>query len=122
MSDWLASALCRNYPVDLFFPDFNSKGDPVSPRARRDTQEAKKICARCPVAAQCEEDGIDERDGIRFGTTPGERLKLRKTRSFPCAWCREPFPRPHLNRLYCGEDCARNAARAQHAEWRQRSA
>ena len=53
----------------LFYPEKGGGG----PRA------AKKICARCPVRAECLTDALTRRDlgyGVLGGTTPRERREL----------------------------------------------
>lgn len=66
---WQADALCAQTDPEAFFPE---KGG--------STREAKKICALCPVRAQCLEYALknDERFGIWGGLSERERRKLRK--------------------------------------------
>ena len=63
--DWRSRAACTQVSPDLFFPT----GNFPSLTARM----AKRVCASCPVRAECEEEHAGERYGIFFGTTPRER-------------------------------------------------
>ena len=71
MSDWWDSAVCAQTDPELFFPE---KG--LRPR------EAKAVCARCPVRAECLEDALtqDRVYGVWGGTTERERRKLTTLR------------------------------------------
>lgn len=66
--EWRESALCRQVDPELWFPE---KGDAGN--------EAKRVCGRCPVEAECLEFAIQtvQRAGIWGGK--GER-DLRKIR------------------------------------------
>jgi WhiB family redox-sensing transcriptional regulator len=64
---WASQAACRGLDVDLFFPQRGSDG-----------AEAKAVCAKCPVRAECREDGIDEHVGIWGGTSERERRAIRR--------------------------------------------
>jgi WhiB family redox-sensing transcriptional regulator len=69
---WQQWAACAAPGVDpeLFFPE---QGGTAAP--------AKRICASCPVRAACLADALATRDehGIRGGTTPQERQRLRRS-------------------------------------------
>jgi WhiB family redox-sensing transcriptional regulator len=71
---WWEAAACRGVDTGLFYPE---PGDHV--RANR----AKRVCAACPVAAECLRAelaipwGGGESHGIVGGTTPTERKTLR---------------------------------------------
>lgn len=57
---WMRDALCAQVDPELFFPD----------KGGGSTQEAKKVCARCPVAAECLDyalEGAAACDGERTG-------------------------------------------------------
>lgn len=73
MTDWLHRALCRDYDPDLFFP-IGTTGP-----ALIQVEEAKAVCARCPVTAECLgwalETGQDH--GVWGGLSEDERRKLR---------------------------------------------
>jgi WhiB family redox-sensing transcriptional regulator len=75
---WAERALCAQADPDAWFPD---KGH------RELTQLARRICARCPVLAQCMDYALSGADtwggittGIWGGTTPQERGQLRQQR------------------------------------------
>jgi WhiB family redox-sensing transcriptional regulator len=69
-SDWRAHGVCSDVDPDLFFPEPNSPAERVD--------EAKQICARCPVKQQCLEDAMRRKDtdAICGGLTPEERYGL----------------------------------------------
>ena len=66
---WQADALCAQTDPEAFFPE---KGG--------STREAKRICTRCEVRAECLEYalGNDERFGIWGGLSERERRRLKK--------------------------------------------
>jgi WhiB family transcriptional regulator, redox-sensing transcriptional regulator len=70
--DWQADAECKSTSPHLFFPE---RGE--------STKEAKAICGRCPVKAQCLEFAIEnfERFGIWGGTSELERRAIRRNRA-----------------------------------------
>ncbi len=65
MQDWAARAACRATPHPAAF----FSGTP------RDTDYAKRICADCPVTAECYRDALNTgaNVGIWGGLTPRER-------------------------------------------------
>lgn len=70
---WRMQAACRDYDLDLFFPDTYHNGSEV--------RRAKAICASCPVREECLAYAIENGDdeyGIFGGTTPRERVRLRR--------------------------------------------
>lgn len=67
---WQAHAACLGSDPALFFPE---KG--VQPE---ETEEARAICASCPVQVACREAGLREKHGIWGGTVVNERRELRK--------------------------------------------
>ena len=66
---WQERALCAQTDPEAFFPE---KGG--------STREAKRICGRCDVKAECLEYalGHDERFGIWGGLSERERRKLKR--------------------------------------------
>ena len=67
-ADWTRDALCAQADPEIFFPD---KGQP--------TRDAKSICRRCPVRAECLEWALAHGEqGIWGGTSEHERRRLRK--------------------------------------------
>lgn len=70
---WQSHAACRDAPdPDIFFPAKGEHGD-----------QAKEVCATCPVTAPCLDFALKISQGtydhgIYGGTTPGERSELRR--------------------------------------------
>lgn len=83
LNGWGDLAACKDEEPELFFPISD-----VGPGARQ-TAQAKAVCARCPVRAECLayalDNGLDH--GVFGGTTATEREKLvrRPRRSQPFA-------------------------------------
>ena len=67
---WVNRAACADHPADVFFPDQGDNGI---------AQEAKAICASCPVRVSCLDYavGIGERFGIWGGLTEKQRRPFR---------------------------------------------
>jgi WhiB family redox-sensing transcriptional regulator len=63
------SALCAQTDPDLFFPEKNGSSDP-----------ARRICAVCPVRAECLEFALANKEahGVWGGMSPAERRKLQR--------------------------------------------
>jgi WhiB family redox-sensing transcriptional regulator len=74
LPDWRAEAACVTADPDLFFPFA------AGAVAARQASQARRICARCPVQAQCLQFAMDipEGHGIWGGTGPEERLRERR--------------------------------------------
>lgn len=68
---WWGEAVCRGVDPDLFFPERGAS-----------TREAKAVCARCPVQAECLEFALDTfvKFGIWGGMSERERRIMRKQR------------------------------------------
>lgn len=68
-TSWQERALCAQTDPEAFFPE---KGG--------STREAKRICAVCPVRAECLSYALehDERFGIWGGLSERERRRLKK--------------------------------------------
>lgn len=83
MNDWRDKAACREYDAEIWFP-VGETGP-----ALLQIDEAKAICAHCPVRVECLEDemrfeaGIraTSRHGIRGGLTGAERHSLYRQRN-----------------------------------------
>lgn len=69
VSDWRERSECRDADPVIFFP----------PKGGNRTAEAKQICARCPVTAECLQVALDGRirDGIWGGLSERDRRKLK---------------------------------------------
>jgi WhiB family redox-sensing transcriptional regulator len=73
-NDWMAQGNCHDEPPSTFFP---SDGVGV--------EVAKRICATCPVAAECLEYALDNRidHGVWGGTSERQRRRILKGRKLP---------------------------------------
>lgn len=72
--DWRSDAACRDEDPELFFP----LGD--SGPALLQIEEAKSVCKRCDVKADCLDWALDEGQdaGIWGGLSEAERRMLRR--------------------------------------------
>jgi len=68
---WQQSAACRG-KTEMFFPDRTA--------THQDVRDAKRICAACPVRAECREYGLTSRWGIWGGLDEKERRELKRQR------------------------------------------
>ena len=68
--EWMRDALCAQVDPELFFAEKS---------AWAVTIQAKLICRRCPVIAECLEYAVanNENFGVWGGTTPKQRQRLR---------------------------------------------
>jgi WhiB family redox-sensing transcriptional regulator len=73
--EWLRSAACVGEDPELFFP-VGTSGP-----ALRDVEDAKRVCARCPVTAPCLDYalGSGPMSGVWGGTAEEERAELLRT-------------------------------------------
>lgn len=104
-------AACRGLNPKLFFPE---RGEMVS-------QEARDVCASCPVQEECLEYAIrvGERDGVWGGKSGRQRRDMRsaeveRTRQQFCIQCGGLFLGNYRSKI-CSEGCRvkrQNAARA----------
>lgn len=71
--DWQRGA-CTNTRTDLFFPIGDSEG------ARRQNDQAKLMCARCPIQPSCLSWALEagEDQGVWGGLTEKERQYVRR--------------------------------------------
>lgn len=65
---WRARAACRDTPTSVFFPD----------RGETEVREARRVCAACPVKAECLEYGAGQAQWQRFGVWGGLTEKERR--------------------------------------------
>ncbi|GAB3493940.1 WhiB family transcriptional regulator [Nocardiopsis coralliicola] len=72
--DWRHHAACRDEDPELFFPI----GD--SGPALLQIDEAKEVCAACPVSSACLQWALDTRQdgGVWGGMSEAERRTLRR--------------------------------------------
>ncbi|PZS22416.1 MAG: WhiB family transcriptional regulator [Acidimicrobiales bacterium] len=68
---WRQRAACRGLDPDIFYPVTDEEAD-----------EAKAICAECPVRQPCLEHALANRehDGVWGGATERERRRLVRQR------------------------------------------
>jgi WhiB family redox-sensing transcriptional regulator len=84
---WEEQARCRTVGAGPFFPEGNGG------KFRAAAEEAKAVCAWCPVRQQCLElalelEGTTElarRAGVWGGTTPRERVAIHRQRTTTAA-------------------------------------
>lgn len=80
--DWRHRALCRDEDPELFFPagEEHTTGSKPSGPVLAQFEEAKKVCARCPVFTDCRAWAVDTGQpfGVSGGTTADERRALRR--------------------------------------------
>ena len=71
---WQARAACRGLDVMIFFHPDHERG----PSRRRREEQAKAICAHCPVQRACLDWAlsIGELHGVWGGTSASERVQL----------------------------------------------
>ncbi|MFG2943984.1 WhiB family transcriptional regulator [Streptomyces adustus] len=74
MDDWRFRAECRTEDPDLFFPVGTSGPSLLQ------TEQAKAVCARCPVRERCLGLALDTGQalGVWGGTDEAERRALRR--------------------------------------------
>lgn len=66
--DWENAAACRNADPSIFF----------SERYNSTAPEAKEVCGRCAVRAQCLIVNLGEKFGVWGGSTESERKEIAK--------------------------------------------
>ncbi len=69
---WRHQAACKGMNPDLFFP---------APGDRYAVQEAKAVCATCPVSTQCSEEGRTEHTGVWAGVSANQRRRKGVSRN-----------------------------------------
>ena len=74
--DWRSRAACIDVDPELFFP-IGTTGSAVD-----QTDEAKRVCARCPVREDCLEFALasNQDAGIWGGLNEDERRTLKRAR------------------------------------------
>lgn len=86
--DWRQDALCARVDADLFFPV------PHTPGWQKQTQDAKKVCGRCPVREACLEWALATRQpaGVWGGLSEAERRELGGVRESHTQLCMRMQP------------------------------
>jgi WhiB family redox-sensing transcriptional regulator len=71
---WMEFALCAETDPELFFPEKGAASSQI--------RAAKRVCAACPVTAQCLDLALANREryGIFGGYTEHERRRLKRGR------------------------------------------
>ena len=71
----IEKGLCATEDPDLWFPEFDERTADYAHQA----DEAKEICAVCPIKSECLDYALTyEEYGIWGGATPSERRQIRK--------------------------------------------
>ena len=75
--DWQEAAACRGLDSEVFFHPDNERG----PSRRRREQNAKRVCAHCPVRGTCLAWALRTREpyGVWGGLSTDERERLIRT-------------------------------------------
>lgn len=75
LAGWRDRAACRDLDTELFFP-IGTTGPALD-----QAEQAKAVCAGCPVRAECLAWALDSgQDGIWGGLTEDQRRTLRRGR------------------------------------------
>lgn len=96
---WMDDAACKGLNPNLFFPERGASA-----------AEAKRVCASCPVAADCLAFAYRERigHGVWGGLPEQSRRRNRALMPFErlCVYCHQRFAAVTNKRL-CSPECAR---------------
>ncbi|MEV4289331.1 WhiB family transcriptional regulator [Nonomuraea bangladeshensis] len=84
----------EKYPGSLLGPatldqrPYTDTADHLEGRPAWHAALARRICQGCPVRVQCLTRAVEtgEAEGMRGGTTPGKRRRIRATRERRAAW------------------------------------
>ncbi|CAN5667993.1 hypothetical protein BH24ACT5_BH24ACT5_30620 [soil metagenome] len=110
---WTTDAACRGLDPDLFFPQRGAPPD-----------QAKAVCAGCPVRAECLDYALTHHElfGVWGGTTGKQRRRLRNGRRANAVACgtRSGY-QTHQNRHEAICDACREASNVYMRERRQRA-
>ncbi|GAA4209456.1 hypothetical protein GCM10022252_76030 [Streptosporangium oxazolinicum] len=70
---WAEQGVCGQVDPDLFFPEPTERA-----QAREQSQQARKVCRRCPVRRKCLRTALNRRErfGVWGGATEQGRRKL----------------------------------------------
>ena len=70
---WRLEAICAQVDPELWFPEHGSS---------EEAREAKRICAECPVKAECQEYALENRidHGVWGGCSERERRRILRRR------------------------------------------
>jgi hypothetical protein len=78
---WAPRGICRQEDSKLFFADAGQPNRRPSKVTKRVWDQAKEICAMCPVQAECRRDTLGEEYGVFGGLDQYERYQMRRALS-----------------------------------------
>lgn len=86
--EWMADAACRGIDPRLMVPREPTRGRPEDKnRYQRDVNQARVVCAGCPVIKPCLDWAIRHREvGVWGGTTEQERRRIRRRERVASEW------------------------------------
>ena len=89
--DWQVEALCRGMSSAFFFHPWGERGPARDARV----EQAKQVCARCPVIQQCRSFAltVQEQYGVWGGLSEDERLLLLHNANLPRVQPAKPIQR-----------------------------
>ena len=87
--DWQFAALCRGMSSTYFFHPWGERGPARDARI----EQAKQVCAKCPVIQQCRSHAliVQEQYGVWGGCSEDERLLLLHEANLQRGSQRNPF-------------------------------
>lgn len=92
--EWMDRGLCVTHPnADLWFPSA------VGIKGRQQVEAAARVCAACPVAAQCREH--KKHTGAAGGVWGGRGAPPKETSPSAGGPNRAPSPKPPVERKSC---------------------
>lgn len=107
---WGPRGICRWEDRGLFFAEGGMFHKRPAPAVQALWDQAKEICAMCPVLAECQRDTLGEEYGVYGGRDPYERYRIRKAMS------RAIFRWPEARRLAWAKEIHRMRKAGMH--WR----
>lgn len=78
---WGPRAICRWEDRGTFFAEGGTPHQTPSTAVQALWNQAKEICAMCPVLAECKRDTLGEEYGVWGGLDPHQRYRIRKRMS-----------------------------------------
>lgn len=97
---WEDRAACAGLPTDRFFDDvWPEDGDGGTAFDVTAFEDARAVCASCPVRLSCYEDAMtreagsaqSRRFGMRAGVTPSQRYSIWRRDAISCEVCDETY-------------------------------
>lgn len=109
-ANWRQQAACAGMDPNQFVPEGRGNGGLLY-------VEARQICDRCPVKAECLAYALHngEEYGMWGGATPQERKEMGYVPSGLCKICGCRFRRFNNKQQYCGDECRGQRRRVSHA-------